>query len=146
ESLICVATQISSPATPAAIRVVVPRVSPYMRSPRSVVARPGIPAFHLNGTGLQIDAPRIEMRRIQLRAELLEGPLDVLVEEVLDDADRRIVVPGHVDVHVGDEVDGRPLARGTTHREAERAVAGCEQEERGGKHRPGPLLRVAKEA
>src|ERR1051325_4034790 len=43
---------------------------------------------------LQREAPVVERRRIELRAELLERVVDVCGEHVLDDADRGVVVEG----------------------------------------------------
>src|SRR5947209_2789547 len=135
-SLICVAIQINTPAPPAAMSVVVPRVSPYMRSPRSVVANRSIPPCLQTEPGyksmrpsntrpwirafgkLEIDAPGVESGGIELVSELLDRPGDVVREDVLDDSDLGVVVPGNVHVLMRDEVHGRPLAGRAPDRES----------------------------
>src|SRR5712691_10282443 len=65
---------------------------------------------------------------------------------MLDDADLGVVVEREIDVLVRDQVDRGALAGRAADGEAERAVAGGEQEERGREDRARSLLRIAEEA
>src|SRR5206468_12681388 len=87
-----------------------------------------------------------EARGVELARELLDRQARVARENVLHDADVRIVVERQVDVRLRDEVYGQPLAGRAADGDADGSVARSEQRERGGKDRPRPLLGVAEEA
>src|SRR3954462_15192418 len=133
----------SSPATPAASSVTNPRVKPYMQPP------PGrfFPLGPKRNLGSETEAPRVEMRRVELFCKLLDGALGVSREDVLDDADLHVVVKRHVEVQRRDEVHGDAAADRAAHGDPDGStvLGRREQEERRGKDRPRPLLRVAEE-
>ena len=85
---------------------------------------------------------------MELFRELLESPLCVGPEDVLDDADLRVVVEGHVHMRRRDEVDRDAAADRAAHGDPDglTILRRGQQEERGGKDRARPLLRVAEEA
>src|SRR6266540_4940427 len=102
--LIWVAIQISRPATPAAISVVVARVSPYIRSPRSVDT-PLVPRKAEGNTRfLEVQTTNIERAGVQLCPELLERPDHVVAEDVLHHPDLGVVVERQVHMLMRDEV------------------------------------------
>ena len=71
---------------------------------------------------VQLEPPGVERRRVELGAELRHRSERVVVEHVLDDAHRRVVVERHVDVCRGDDVDRHTQARRAPHREPDRAA------------------------
>src|SRR6266566_1929879 len=95
---------------------------------------------------LESQAASVERGGVELGAELVERPGDVVVEDVLDDSHLGVVVKRQVDVLMGDEVDRRALAGRATNGEPERAVPGSEQEERRRKDWARPVLGVTEEA
>src|SRR2546427_1550731 len=100
------------------------------------------------GARLKSQAARVEAPRPQLCAKLLDRPLRVRREDVLDDPDLGIVVEREVDVLGRDEIDGDPLTDWATDCDADRAgrASRREQEEGGGKDGSRLLLGKAEEA
>ena len=78
---------------------------------------------------LQVEPSLVEPRRVELGAELVERAERVAAEDVLDDADPRVVPERHVDVLERDEVHRDGAALRAAHSYSERAAARREQEE-----------------
>src|ERR671935_932955 len=80
-SLIWVAIQINRPATPAAISVVVARVSPYIRSPLSVRQRGSTPfcqteivSSEFRGVGARGASERVSLSSVASGKSVADGP------------------------------------------------------------------------
>ena len=89
---------------------------------------------------------RAPLRSYELGPEGREGHLAIAGEDVLDDVDPAVVVEGHVDVPVCDEVHRSPRARRAFDREADPVFARSKRAERRGEDGPRTLFRVAEEA
>src|ERR1700736_317511 len=140
----CVASQINSPATAAAISVTVARVSPYIEVPPPMETGTRSPERLF-----QRQPARVKAGRVELRGELLDRSPRVDLEHVFDDADLGVVVERHVEMVLRDEVDRGLGTTRTANGEPDRVALvprRREQEERGRKDRSRLILRVAEEA